>query len=283
MYRTIILYILFMFIALPVKSQWQNVMKDLIYSPKYFGPSAFPYPDSQEGVIRERSEAELRVDYHHYKGDCTWDFFVRGYVPFKKVAALEVSFIPKEHYRLTPETRDERHAVETKLPSNEKYCGDVIISSFFQLYRSKWIDFLAGANLKTASGGRVCDARFTDGVTYWFDLHAGSTVWTSVNKRATVRLHALTGFYCWMTNDLVHRQNDAILYGGGITGNWHDLNMMIDVIGFHGYKHNGDSPLSLRTNFTYAVRKLNLFTFRFRHGIHDNLYDSYSLAYIRRF
>ncbi len=75
---------------------------------------------------------------------------------------------------MTPETRDERFAVDTESPI--KYNGDIIISSFFQVLKSeKWVDATISANIKTASGGRLCDARFTDAASYWFDVNGGVT------------------------------------------------------------------------------------------------------------
>lgn len=85
-----------------------------------------------------------------------------------------------------------------------------------------------------------------------------------------------------MTNNLVHRQNDALVFGGGLTGKVRAFSLNTDLIGIYGYKGNGDRPLSLRTKLEYELKK-NILSIRYRHGIKDNLYDSYSIAYIRCF
>ncbi len=92
-------------------------MKNLIYSPRYFGPNAFPIPELRSGRLPNRIEVELRGEYHYFPGIKTQDLFGRAYIPFGKGwAALEVSYYIKEKYKLTPETRDERHAADTKSP-----------------------------------------------------------------------------------------------------------------------------------------------------------------------
>ena len=52
---------------------WREEMKNLIYSPRYFGPNAFPMPTMRDGLVSDRYEVELRGEYHHYTGDKTWD------------------------------------------------------------------------------------------------------------------------------------------------------------------------------------------------------------------
>lgn len=182
---------------------------------------------------------------------------------------------------MTPETRDERFAVDTESPI--KYNGDIIISSFFQVLKSeKWVDATISANIKTASGGRLCDARFTDAASYWFDVNVGRNLWKSADGKASIRMQALAGFYCWMTNDMVHRQNDAISYGVGFTGKYRGFTLATNLAGFYGYENNGDRPIHWRNNLRYEIKK-NIISFRYTHGMKDNLYETYSLGYIRCF
>lgn len=261
---------------------WRDKTELLIYSPRYFGPNAFPMPTLRGGVAPERFEVELRGEYHHYSGDKTKDLFARALLPFVRGrAGVEVSLVITEKYKMTPATRDERFAVETESPIP---ChGDVIVSSYFQLLRNKkWCDALLTANLKTASGGRLCDARYTDAVSYWFDVNIGRELLRSADGRASLRAEALIGFYCWMTNDLVHRQNDAISYAGGLTGCYRGFTLKSDLTGFHGYENNGDRPLVWRNQLSYELKK-NILSFRYHHGMKDSLYDSFSLGYIRCF
>lgn len=271
-----------LFIPSVQADDWRDKSELLIYSPRYFGPNAFPIPELRTGEVGSRIEAEVRGEYHYYRGDQTKDIFARILIPFVKGrAGIEASWVIIEDYKLTPETRDERFAVETESPI--KYNGDIIISSFFQVLKSeKWADLMISANIKTASGGRLCDARFTDAASYWFDLTAGRKVLQNAEGNASLRIQAMAGFYCWMTNDRVHRQNDAISYGAGFTGIYRNFTLRTDLSGFYGYENNGDRPILLRNNLTYEIKK-NIISLRYDHGMKDRLYETYSLGYIRCF
>jgi hypothetical protein len=39
------------------------------------------------------------------------------------------------------------------------------------------VDIMLSLNLKTASGGRLVDARFTDAASYWFDTTVGRKIY----------------------------------------------------------------------------------------------------------
>jgi hypothetical protein len=262
--------------------EWREQVELLMYTPRYFGPNAFPMPELRSGEVGNRREVEVRGEYHYYTGDRTKDVFARLFIPFAKGrAGLELSGVVREDYVMTEATREERHAVENRPPI--ACYGDMIVSSFYQLLKSdKWCDITLGSNLKTASGGRLCDARYTDAATYWFDLTFGKTLIRNKDRTAFVRLQGMTGFYCWMTNDMIHRQNDALLYGGGLGGQYKNVFLAVDYSGYYGYKNNGDRPVMLRSKLNYEFKK-NILSVRFRHGIRDCLYDSYSLAYIRCF
>ncbi|MDR1499781.1 MAG: hypothetical protein LBI58_02255 [Tannerellaceae bacterium] len=261
--------------------QWPTTL--LIYSPRYFGPSAFPIPTLRQGLLSSQYEVEVRGEYHHYSGDITKDLFLRAMFPIVRGrAAIEIRFIALEDYKTTPETRDERHAADVECPPNESYMGDVVISALYQLWKSKkWFDAMFSLNLKTASGGRLCDARFTDAATYWIDVTAGKNI-LGTEGGNHLRLRAMAGFYCWMTNNLLHRQNDAFSYGAGLTGVVNALSLSSDISGFSGYENNGDHPLLLRNNVSIEYRK-NVLSLRYDHGMGDSLYDTYSVGFIRKF
>lgn len=261
---------------------WWDKMEFLKYTPRYFGPNAFPMPELIAADLPRQWEVEVRGEYHTMPGDRTKDLFARLYIPMVKGrAGLTVSGVVQEWYKTSAEVRDERSAVETSSPI--PCFGDIIVNCYYQVLRnSRWLDAVISANIKTASGGRLCDARFTDAASYWFDCNLARNVWEDPSCNASLRLQMLAGFYCWMTNSMTHRQNDAFCYGAGIRGTYRDFLLDCDVAGFNGYRGEGDKPIQLRLKLEYELKK-NVISFRFKHGIRDILYDSYSLAYIRRF
>jgi hypothetical protein len=265
------------------QGSWQEVLRELQYSPRYFGPNAFPLPELRSGRLESRWEVELRGEDHACEGDRTRDLYARVFVPVAEGrAGVEVGGVVYEYYNMTDETVKERHAAGRSWKAGAH--GDILVSAFYQLLRSdKWVDLMLDATLKTASGDRLADARYTDAATYWFDLNAGRCLYKNPNRPSSfLRIQALAGFYCWMTNDIVHRQNDAFLFSAGISGAHENCSFEADLAGFHGYKNNGDRPLQLRTKFNYEYRK-NILSLRYKHGLKDCLYDSLSLAYIRCF
>lgn len=278
-----IITLLFLFsTAGMAEGDWRDKVELLTYSPRYFGPNAFPIPLLRTAKVGKYYEAEVRGEYHYFSGDKSRNFYGRAYLPFiRGKAGMEVSFVLYEKYKTTIETRDERNAVEAESPIT---ChGDVIINSFFQILENdRWFDAMISANLKTASGGRLCDARYTDAASYWIDLTLGRDIIRSDAHDFKLRIQAMGGFYCWMTNDMIHRQNDAISFGAGFTASYRHFTLHSDVSGFHGYENNGDSPLVWRNNLRFELSK-NVLSFRYNIGMKDYLYDSLSIGYIRLF
>lgn len=257
-------------------------MEDLVYSPRYFGVNAFPIPELVGADLSRRWEVEVRGEYHTMTGDQTKDIYTRLYIPVVKgVVGVNVSWVFQEWYKTSTEVRDERNAVEVEQPVACR--GDVVFNFYFQALRNeRWMDIVVSANLKTASGGRLCDARYTDAAAYWFDANVGRTLWKRVDGNASIRVQGLVGFYCWMTNDSKNRQNDAFCYGLGLQGVYRGFTLDCDYSGIRGYCDNGDRPMVIRTKLNYEYKK-NIFSFRYKHGMKDNLYDSFSLGYIRCF
>ncbi|WP_455640813.1 hypothetical protein [Parabacteroides sp.] len=282
-YLLIWLFFLGLCISQPVHAaNWWDKVPLLNYSPRYFGPNAFPFPELMGGELSSRWEVEVRGEYHKMPGDKTKDVFARLYIPIAKGrAGVTLSGVFQEWYKTSPEVRDERNAVETKSPIP---ChGDFILGCHYQVLKSeKWVDIVANATLRTASGGRLCDARYTDAAAYWFDCNIGRTLWQDPLTSASLRVQGMAGFYCWMTNDLKHRQNDALCYGLGVQGTFRSFSLDVDYSGIKGYRGDGDKPMIIRSKLNYELKK-NIISFRYKHGIQDYLYNTISLAYIRCF
>ncbi|MDR2471961.1 MAG: hypothetical protein LBD53_00150 [Tannerella sp.] len=259
---------------------WRDEMQYLQYAPRYFGPNAFPMPELRYGYINDRIEAEIRGEHHYYSGDRTKDIFARLFIPVADgIAGVEVSFLAYEYYKMSPQTVAERHAAGTYWEDGAH--GDVVVSSFWQLFRSdRWADVMLEASLKTASGNRLADARFTDAAAYWFNINAGRNI-LKIND-LEIRMQGFVGFYCWMTNNMVHRQNDAVVYSAGLSAKYRRLSANLDMAGIFGYEDKGDRPLQFRSKIEYEYKR-NALSFRYKHGFKDCLYNTCSIGYIRYF
>ena len=77
----ILLAIPFLLFAQGEDEDWRERMKLLIYTPRYFGPNAFPISELRSGRIGTRWELELRGEYHYCTGDKTSDLFARLFIP----------------------------------------------------------------------------------------------------------------------------------------------------------------------------------------------------------
>ena len=131
-----LLYSIFslLFVVMPLKADdwWWEKMEYLIYTPKYFGPNAFPIPELMAADLPTRWEVEVRGEFHKMTGDKTKDVFARAYIPIVKgKAGIAISGVYQEWYETSPEVRDERSAVEVKSPIP---ChGDIIVNCYYQI------------------------------------------------------------------------------------------------------------------------------------------------------
>ncbi len=242
------------------------------------GPNALPVPDITNGWTGRHSFVEAGGDVYFSPGDKTQDFLTRFYYVFpENLVAFEVFFIPYEHYRMTPETRDERMA--RGLSGEGSTTGDVNIATHIQLLskRSRLPDVLFSANFKTASGGNFSDARYTDAMGYHFALSAGKNFFSDEAGQKTLRPYFMVGFYAWQTYRTDNFQNDAFLFGAGLdlqTENWL-INGQFG--GYSGYHGNGDKPMVIRMTSERKFRRFIL-KFRLQQDIRDMDYTSVSLS-----
>jgi hypothetical protein len=273
---------LLIFLLLPFScfsQDWRDQMDSLIYTPRYFGPNAFPIPEINSGKISDEYQLEMRFDFHKATGDNTKDLYVKAYLPFGQKAALEASWVIREFYHTSEAIKTERHASSTQ-PVNGAACiGDVVINAYYQLLESeKWFDLLFSLGLKTASGNMPVDARYTDAANYWFDVNLGKNLFQTEKQDVYLRLVGKLGFYCYMTNNRVHRQNDALLGGGGLKFRLKNLYVDADIRGFSGYWDKGDSPLLFRTELKYCIKN-HAFFINYSEGLHDCIFSTYSVGY----
>ena len=247
-------------------SPWRSY---LTLAPGGMGPNALPVPDVQNGRLLTTPTLRLAGEAHFGDGDATQNAFLDLHLPlFSDRVTLRASYVPLEHYRMTPATRDARAARD--FDARGWASGDLYLATHIQLLRdhARLPDVLLTINLRTASGNRLTAARFTDTPGYFFDVSVGKTFATG-SVVDSLRPHALAGFYVWQTHAADHYQNDAVLYGLGLDMLIGSLTLTPALGGYTGYLGDGDRPLVARLSLqTTAARRVN-FLARFQYGIYD--------------
>lgn len=261
------------------KHNWDGVtnwMYYLKYAPKYFGPNALPVSEIRNALIEDRISLETRADLHFSKGDNTQNLFFKLKYPFwEGRLALEIYAVPVEFYKMDTLTRDERISRDR---DGEGYAvGDLYFGTLIQIVKGHktWPDLLLGITLRTASGGNLGGARYTDAPGYYFDLSAGKTFFS--DKKVSLRPYAMLGFYVWQTNRDDWRQNDALLYGLGLSLFNQKFECNAKYGGYKGYIGNGDAPMVFRANVIYKLPKTH-FKLAFQQGLQDFDYSTISLG-----
>lgn len=260
-------------------THWSRYM---IISPGYLGPNALPVPEIRNGLIYPSTFIELGGDLHFSKGDNTQDIYTRfQYVFPGNLVAIELYFVPFEHFKMTTETRDER--VSRGKSGEGNAVGDVNITTIIQVLKEKknFPDILLSINFKTASGTGLDNARYTDHMGYHFDLSFGKTYLAGKRKTISLRPYLLVGFYAWQTNRRDNRQDDAFLYGGGLDLSYQDLKFTNCLGGYIGYFGNKDKPMVYRFKTTWRINRINLLV-QFQQGLQDFEYSSirFGLQYL---
>ena len=62
----------------------------------------------------------------------------------------------------------------------------------------------------------------------------------------------MSGFYVWQTNRDDYLQDDAFLFGSGITRKLGSIDLDLNFRGYLGYMGSGDDPLAASMRFSYS-------------------------------
>ena len=250
----------------------------LTISPGYLGPNALPVPEVKKGYLTPEKEIEVGTDFHFSKGDNAQNLVAKIYHPFAdNKIAVEAYMVVVEHYAMSSEVRDERKARDKD--GRGLAVGDLYFSTLIQLVKNKrFPNTLLRMVGKTASGGRLDAARYSDSPGYFFDLSFSKPLQNADNPSVWTPF-ASAGFYSWQTSDDENLQNDAFMFAGGVDlekANWLFSN---SISGYLGYKNEKDSPVV----YTLDVKrqfKNNQIRFQFLQGIQDWEYSTIKLSYI---
>lgn len=254
----------------------------IIYSPGYMGPNALPVPLMNADRLDGQHAFEWGTAGYLTHGEYTANLFYRGrYDIGNGLAAVEISHIAVEYYQMDSLIRDERRA--RSYDARGFATGDVNITTLLTLVRDhKWPDVVLRINLRTASGGKLRDARHTNSPGYYFDLSMGKDLNFRKAKSHTLRWYGMLGFYVWQTDYTDNRQNDAILAGSGLALSGSDYRLAAETAGYFGYRNERDSPIVVRLMYEvqYNNTKLKLM---YQKAVHDLYHHHLSLSTVLLF
>ncbi len=252
---------------------WYNY---LTFSPAYMGPNALPVPEIKTGNINQNIVFSQNFVAQQIAGDLTLNLEDKLCIPLSKNVALIFFIVPLEYYKTDTLVRDRRAARER---SGKGFAaGDLNIATLVQLFTEtyKRPSLLLSINLRTASGGKMISARYTDAPGYYFDFSSSKQF--NLNNSFKLKFYAQIGFYVWQTNLPNYPQDDAWEYGVGTDILYKKLIFKNQIGGYSGYLKNGDEPVVQRIIFkTNFDQKIN-FDLKFQKGWRDFKYNSLFLG-----
>lgn len=257
----------------PGMPNWRSFIQ---ISPGYLGPNALPVPNVQKGLLEDPKSFEFSTDLHFMKGDNTQDIAARLYYPFGDKIAIELYWVMLERYAMSDSIRDVRFARDKD--GKGIATGDLYFTTYIQLVKGrKFPNTLLRMAGRTASGGHLDAARYSDSPGYYFDLGLSKQIGHVGGLRGLP--FGSFGFYSWQTNDLDNLQNDAYMYSLGIELSNDQWRITNSLSGYSGYKNLRDKPMVYTLDIQKNFRK-NALRFQYLYGLRDWEYQTIKLSYL---
>ncbi|MEM7548400.1 MAG: hypothetical protein AAF363_01910 [Bacteroidota bacterium] len=252
-------------------------------APNFLGPNALPVPEIGKGKVSSRSRLEAGWTGSFSEGDDTQSFITNlNYVVLADRIAIHVQFVPVEFFNLTRDEQTRRNIEDEFFESSGTQTGDVYYGFEVQILKEKkgWPDLMVRGSVKTASGENVENGRFTDSPGYFFDASLGKDI--KLDENRTIRPYGQLGFYSWQTYDVVLPQNDATMFGVGVDYDSEKYMFSSSLVGYAGWKDNGDDPVLWRIE---GIKKLGKYDLKlgYQHGINDWQFRSITASLILNF
>ncbi|MBC8004863.1 MAG: hypothetical protein H7X84_05270 [Verrucomicrobia bacterium] len=261
---------------------WQPGMRDwrgmMHITPGYLGPNALPVPEMKKGIITPGASIELSADFHFRSGDPTQNIWAKYYRSFAEDRiAIEFYGVLLEHYAMSDSIRDQRIARDYN--GKGFAMGDFYFTTLVQLIKDKkFPDTMLRLAGRTASGGQLEAARYSDSPGYFIDI-SFSKEYASSREKVFFRPYTSMGFYSWQTNDDLNLQNDAYLYGVGADVRGSHWLISNSLSGYSGYKQERDRPMVYTFDLNRSFKKHTL-RFQYLHGLRDWTYQTVKLSVI---
>lgn len=262
------------------KHNWDGVTPWHQYiglSTAYMGPNALPVPEVKDASLSKYPELDYSSNYYFQKGDHTADANIKFTYPFDRVQ-VSAWIVPLEYFHITDTLIRDKRAIRYENPEGTA-SGDLYMGTHVKIIDNpQWPDVVLGFVFRTASGSKLSMARFTDMPGYYFDLSVGHTFRPDHEKLKKIRLYGMAGFYVYQTYDLLHNQNDALLYGLGANMDFENISITNQLGGYYGYLDIGDRPLVYRFKFKFKQQHFDWFL-RYQYGINDFPYQSTGIGF----
>jgi hypothetical protein len=249
-------------------SSWKRY---IIIQPAYMGPNALPVPQLSNGSVKNVSSVALTGTIHFSRGDNTQNLnLYANYCLVKDRISFDLSWVPYEHYMMDQQTKEERH-VFSHYFYDTKATGDVVLNTNIQLF-NKWRKYFQSAlrigyRFPTSSG--LGTARYSDAPGYSFDFS-----FSKILQNSSLQPECMLGFYSWQLQSDRHQQDDAFVFGAGMSWQKNKWKLRTNICGYLGYQENsGDKPIVARFECEKKFAK-TAFLLHFQQGLHDYRYTS---------
>ncbi len=257
------------------KTHWSTY---IISKPAFMGPNALPIPELSLGHVPRSSSYTMEGQFHTMRGDQTFNSVLRGlYAVTPGKIALEAVWIPVEYSAVSHELKTERKTFHAFY--NQRWAtGDLYLQTYLQLLKEEGrkAGLMLRLGYRFPTSNMQGAARFTDAPGYYADL--------SSRIRLADKWHVsfMSGLYVWQTNQDDFVQNDAFLFGSGISRQMGSFNMDLHVRGYLGYLGAGDDPMAAALRCSY---KKNDWEWRvgLQQGFLDFRYSSVTIGLTRVF
>jgi len=231
------------------KSHWSTY---IISMPRYLGPNALPIPEQCWGKVPVRSSLGWELQGHFMEGDRTANAVLRGvYSVTPGKIALEAIWIPAEYAVVSHERKTERKVFH-RFYDRRWATGDVYVQTTLQLFKGGEKEgFMLRIGQRMPASNMQGAARFTDAPGFYSDLSK------SMELGGDWCLAGMAGVYIWQTNRDDQFQNDALLFGAGLSRSFGPVQMDLSFRGYLGYMGRGDDPLAATARILFSGERWN--------------------------
>ncbi len=243
-----------------IRHNWpgdRSPLEYIVRTPGRMGPNALPIPGIPDPSIGYRTRCWMAGSWAGGKGDQTLNPEIGIYFPLlKNRLALEARSIGFEYYRMSPVTRDFRMAKDSMGEGFSKS------ETYLTILARLWSESNARPacsitfSVKPTTGKNLENARHINAPAYSFAWCSGGKLdWLGLSGWS---YRAQMGGMIWQKGD--DAQNDAWIYGLGISRHWVNLTASMFWLGMRGYTGIGDRPQVLRGAINYGWKRWELET-----------------------